>query len=204
MTRTLPLICLLAAGCAHHRFDEPEKWAKEFDDPSRDAWQKPVEVIQALELGAEPRIVDLGSGTGYFAIRLAHAFPQGWVYGLDIEPAMTQYLEDRAAREERDNLIAITTPEDHAALPEPVDCVLVVNTYHHIEERVPYFTLLKNGGLLPGGKLVIIDFNQTSVMGPPKEHRLLADQVEAELKQAGFKLVAHHDFLPNQYFMVFQ
>lgn len=205
MTRTLPLICLLAASCSwHHRFDEPEKWAKEFDDPARDAWQKPDEVIAALDLRPEARIADLGSGTGYFAVRLARAFPQGWVYALDVEPAMIQYLEDRAAKEDLTNLLALTTPAESAALPEPVDCVLVVNTYHHLEDRVTYFTQLKGAGLLPGARLVIIDFNQSSVMGPPKEHRLSPQQVETELTQAGFRLAAHPETLANQYFLIFE
>ena len=55
----------------HQRFDDAERWAKVFDDPARDAWQKPDEVIRALRLPAEASVADLGAGTGYFAVRLA-------------------------------------------------------------------------------------------------------------------------------------
>lgn len=186
-----------------HRFEHAERWAKEFDDPARDGWQKPDEVIAALALKPEARVVDLGSGTGYFAVRLARGLPNGWVYALDSEPAMTQYLEDRAAKEDLINLLALNTPVDQAAIPEPVDCVLVVDTYHHLENRSAYFAALK-GVVKPDGKLVIIDFSESSPMGPPRGHRLPPSEVERELGLAGFTLAAHPEFLPNQYFLVFQ
>ncbi len=203
--RALPAVALLLlSACAwHHRFDEPDKWAKEFDDPSRDAWQKPDQVIAALALPADARVADLGSGTGYFAVRLARALPEGWVYGLDIEPSMTQYLEDRAAKEDLHNLLALTVQEDSVTnLPEAVDCVLVVDTYHHIEHREQYFANLK-GWLKPGGKLAIVDFSAQSPHGPPPEHRLAPEKVEQELKDAGFTLQARPELLPYQYFLVF-
>jgi predicted methyltransferase len=46
-----------------HSFEGAEKWAQEFDDPKRDAWQKPHEVIQALTLKPDAVIADIGSGT---------------------------------------------------------------------------------------------------------------------------------------------
>ena len=36
-------------------FDDAEKWAKVFDDPQRDSWQKPDEVLDALHLKAPIR-----------------------------------------------------------------------------------------------------------------------------------------------------
>ncbi len=201
--RALPVFFLLLSACAWHKhFDEPEKWAKEFDDPARDAWQKPDQVVAALGLAKDAKVADVGSGTGYFSVRLARAVPEGWVYGSDIEPAMTQYLEDRASKEELTNLLAVTASVESPNLPEQVDCVLIVDTYHHLENRSAYFASLK-GFLKPNGKLAIVDFNAQSPKGPPPEHRLSPEQVEQELKQAGYSLSAKHDFLPYQYFLVF-
>ena len=55
-----------------HRFGGAEKWAQVFDDPQRDAWQKPHEVVQALVLKPDAVIADIGSGTGYFPERRIH------------------------------------------------------------------------------------------------------------------------------------
>lgn len=189
-----------AHGHFHHRFDDAERWAEVFDDPARDEWQRPDEVIAALGLGADARVADLGAGTGYFAMRLARQVPDGKVYAVDIEPDMVRYLEERAGQEGVDNLIPVLGAADDAGLPEAVDLILIVDTYHHIADRVGYFERLAPS-LRDGGRLAIIDFTAESPMGPPVEHRIPAEQVIAELAEAGYRLVARHDFLPHQYFV---
>src|ERR1043166_1499363 len=71
-----------------HRFDNPEQLAKGFDDPARDAWQLPDRVIGALDLKSGQIVADIGSGTGYFTVRLAKAGMVSKVYAADIEPSM--------------------------------------------------------------------------------------------------------------------
>jgi hypothetical protein len=56
----------------------------------------------------------------------------------------------------------------------------------------------------PGAQLAIIDFRRDAPEGPPVEFRFTPDQVEAELAPAGFRVAARHDFLPRQYFLVFE
>jgi cyclopropane fatty-acyl-phospholipid synthase-like methyltransferase len=187
----------------HHSFKDAEKWAQEFDDPKRDAWQKPHEVIQALALKPDAVIADIGSGTGYFSVRLARMVPEGRVYGVDIEPDMVKYLGERAKRDGLKNLIAVTGAPDDPLLPEKVDLILMVDTFHHIENRVRYFQRLHNS-LKPGGRIAIIDFRMDSPYGPPKSMRSTPDGVKAELSGAGYTPVQEHAFLPDQYFLVFQ
>src|SRR5689334_10375863 len=88
-----------------HSFQGAQKWAHVFDDPERDAWQKPHDVIAALALKPEASVADIGAGTGYFAARLANMLKAGRVYAVDIEPDMVQYLAERAKREGLENLI---------------------------------------------------------------------------------------------------
>ncbi len=71
-----------------HRFDQPEELAKRFDDPARDSWQKPDQVITALNLKANQVVADVGAGTGYFTVRLAKLKFTPKVYASDIEPSM--------------------------------------------------------------------------------------------------------------------
>ena len=187
----------------HHSFDDVERWAKEFDDPARDAWQKPDEVLNALHLERNARVADLGAGTGYFSARIAKRVPEGKVFGVDIEPGMLRYLRERAQREHLDVLVPVLAGADSPNIPEPVDLVLIVDTYHHIDDRVAYFSRLRTS-LLPGGRLAIVDFKADSPTGPPPEHRIAPEKAIAELGAAGYSLVTAHQFLPRQYFLLFQ
>jgi ubiquinone/menaquinone biosynthesis C-methylase UbiE len=217
MIRRLVPVVFVFAACAHeggqhqgghhqhsgqHRFDDAEAWAKRFENPSRDAWQKPDEVIAALALAPDAKVADIGAGTGYFPVRLARAVPQGHVYGVDVESAMVKYLAARAEREKLGNLSAVLADFDDAKLPEAVDLVILVNTYHHIDARPAYFKKLQ-ASVKPGGRLAIVDFTRASKMGPPADHKVPPEQVRQELQQAGWTFERAHDFLPEQFFYVF-
>ncbi len=186
-----------------HSFSGAEQWAQVFDDPKRDAWQKPHEVIQALKLKPDAVIADIGSGTGYFSARFAHMVPKGRVYGLDTEPDMVKYLADRAKREGLKNVTAVQAKPGDPRLPEKADVVVLVDVYHHVENREQYFRQLQ-ASLKPGGRLAVIDFRMDSPVGPPPAARIAAEQVQAELQRAGYRLAEEHAFLPNQFFLVFQ
>ena len=186
----------------HHRFTNAKEWSKTFDDPARDAWQKPEDVIGWLNLRADSRVADLGAGTGYFAVRIAKRVPTGRVFGADIEPDMVRFLADRATSEGLPNLRSVQTTEDDARLPEPVDAILVVDTYHHISGRQAYFRKLL-ASLRPDGEVMIVDFTHEATMGPPVEHRVSPDRVRAEMSEAGYVFVASHA-LPNQFVLTFR
>jgi len=186
-----------------HSFGDAEKWSGVFDDPARDAWQKPHEVITALALAPDAVVADIGSGTGYFSARLAHFVPKGRVYGVDVEPDMVKYLAERARREGLANVTSVAGVPDDARLPAKVDLVLLVDVYHHIGEREKYFRRLRDS-LKTGGRVAIIDFRGDAPMGPPQRERISPARVTAEMKSAGYALAKQHAFLPNQYFLVFQ
>jgi len=186
-----------------HSFSDAERWAHVFDDPARDAWQKPHEVIQALALPADARVADLGAGTGYFSARLARMVPDGKVYAADIEPDMVRYLGERAQREGFKNLVPVQSAPEDPRLPEKVDLILLVDVYHHIEDRAAYFRRLRDA-LRPGGRIAIIDFRLDAPEGPPSASRIPPGQVTTEMQAAGFVPGDSKDFLPRQYFLIFR
>ena len=207
-------VCAATAGAAqqpttpgkpdhmHHRFDDPERYAKSFDDPARDAWQLPERVIAALELPPAASVADLGAGTGYFSVRVAKALPKGRVYAVDIEKAMLAHVAKRASAAGLTNIVTVAAAERSPALPAPVDLLLVVDTYHHLPDRIAYFREVQKS-LEPGGRVAIVDFRKDSPEGPPPEFRFDAGQIVAEMEQAGYRMAAKHDFLPRQHFLVF-
>jgi ubiquinone/menaquinone biosynthesis C-methylase UbiE len=185
-----------------HRFDNAEELAKSFDDPARDAWQMPDRVIAALKLTAGQSVSDIGAGTGYFSARLAKSNPRVQVYAVDIEPSMVGYLKSRAVKEGLANVTPIQAAADATNLPASVDMALIVDTFHHIPNRLEYFRKLARQ-LKPGGRVAIIDFHEDSPTGPPKEFRFTAERIREELAAAGFRQTEKLDFLPNQHFLIF-
>lgn len=185
------------------RHFEPKESAVRFDDPARDLWQLPDRVIAALDLKRGHIVADIGAGTGYFSVRLAKSETAPKVYAADIEPSMVRYLRERATKEGLTNVTAVQAAFDQPNLPEPVDLILIVDTYHHIGDREAYFRRLAKS-IKPGGRVVIIDFKPDSPEGPPKEFRFPLEQFKAEMGKAGYTLAVQHHFLPRQQFLIFE
>jgi cyclopropane fatty-acyl-phospholipid synthase-like methyltransferase len=148
-------------------------------------------------------VADIGAGTGYFSVRLAKALPGATVYAVDVEPSMLDHIRKRALGEGLKNVVTLQASGTSPNLTKPVDVVLVVDTYHHLPNRATYFRELQKS-LAAGGRVAIIDFRKDSPDGPPPEFRFEADQIVGEMKQAGYRLDAKHDFLPRQHFLVFR
>ena len=117
---------------------------------------------------------------------------------------MVVYLTKRAAAEGLANMRAVQASATSPNLPEPVDVVLVVDTFHHIGNRAAYFAGVR-AQLRPGGRVAIVDFRKDAPgEGPPAHFRFTPEQIAAEMAAAGFVLDARHDFLPRQHFLVYR
>jgi ubiquinone/menaquinone biosynthesis C-methylase UbiE len=187
----------------HHDFADAERYAREFDSAERRAWQKPEEVIALMAIAPGMTVADLGAGTGFFLPYLARAVGEGGrVLGLDIEPGMVDYMKRRVEREGLAQVEPRQVAADDPGLPPgTLDRILVVNTWHHIDERARYTDRLRQA-LRPGGKLVIVDFERASPHGPPPQHRLTAEEVLAELVAGGLVASQVEEELPYQYVVV--
>ena len=107
------------------RFNEPEHFARAFDNPARDEWQKPARVIAALDVAEGETVADIGAGTGYFPVRLAENTPARIVFAVDIEPAMVDYVRQRATEAGLEQVVGVVADPSSPNLPEPVDMVLI-------------------------------------------------------------------------------
>ncbi|MGB5286361.1 MAG: class I SAM-dependent methyltransferase [Polyangiales bacterium] len=185
---------------SQHPFPDPQTYATRLDDPERNDWQKPEEVVKQMDCRPGMTVVDLGAGTGYFVGYLSQAVgPEGHVLALDTERSMIDALELRIEREALENVTPTVIPSNDPALtPASVDRVLIVNTWHHISDRTEYAKKLREA-LAPGGLLLIVDFTMQSPHGPPPQMRLTDDTVRRELEAAGFATELADESLPYQY-----
>jgi len=183
----------------HHPPRNAEEYARVLNDPQRESWQRPQEVVKALGLRSDETIADLGAGTGYFARRFAPHVAK--VYAIDIDEKLLKIAKDGAPP----NLETILAAPDDPRLPEgSVDTIFICDTLHHIANRAAYYPKLKKA-LKPGGRIVNIDFHKKPLpVGPPESMKLSEEEVIAEFNAAGFRLSKTLDSLPYQYFLVFQ
>lgn len=182
-------------------FSDTEKFAKHFDDPERDAWQRPAEVLGQLRVAPGQVVVDLGAGTGYFLPALARAVGStGQVLALDVEPRMIELMGRRVREQGLGNVTPRQVAADDPGLAAgSVARVLIVNTWHHLDDRAEYARKLARA-LAPGGEILIVDFTLDSDLGPPARYRLSAEQVLAELRAGGLRAeVVEPEQLPKQY-----
>jgi len=192
-----------SGGPLVHRFERAEEWAAEFDSPERDAWQKPADVVAAMQITPGMTVADLGAGTGYFLPYLSRAVgTSGKVLALDVEADMVRYMTERAARQKLSNVQAKQVAFDDPQIADgSVDRILVVDVWHHIPARERYAARL-HAALRPGGAVVVVDFTEESRRGPPKQHRIRPEQVTAELRAAGMNAEVVAESLPDQYIVM--
>jgi ubiquinone/menaquinone biosynthesis C-methylase UbiE len=199
-TRSIWLVtaaALLWAGCAPLRQCAYET--------GRDDWQQPERVVEALEIQPGQVVADLGSGSGYFTSRLAHAVgPQGRVYATDIDASINELLRDRLAEAGVENVEIVLAKPDDPLLPDgEIDLVFSSDTYHHMQDRPAYFRRLR-ADLAPGGRVAILEFDGSRGWFVRWfEHYTSRDQLIREMQEAGYRVEREHDFLDRQAFVVF-
>lgn len=191
------LAALLIAGCTTLKQCAYEGF-------NRDEWQFPQKVIQSLEIRSGDQVADLGSGSGYFTLRLADAAgPTGKVYAVDVDQGLNEALASRARQQGYGNIEVILARYDDPLLPkESVDMIFTSNTYHHIENRSSYFANVKQT-LKPEGRIAIIDFNRKGWLFGLAGHYTPSEQIKEEMTKAGYVLERELDFLPRQSFLIF-
>jgi len=210
----LPIFLFLAPACAHRQERMPPRSQdrpladriRSFERPERDSWQKPDEVVQALALKNGEVVADIGAGTGYFTRRFAKAVaPDGRVYAVDVAADVLGYLQEQAEKEGLHNIVTIVSREDDPMLPKnAVDLAFFCDVTHHLANRIDFYRNMAPG-LKQRGRLAIIDYAPGAPRTPhPTEEHVPRPQVISEAEDAGFKFVKDFQFLPNQYFLLFE
>ena len=182
-----------------------ESLARQLDDPQRDKWQKPELVISRLGNLRDKTVMDLGSGSGYFTFRLATKARKVIAADVDerFQDIIRKKMQEQPLSDLKEKIELRKVPFDNPGLKdEEVDVVLLVDTYHHIENRVEYFNKVLKG-LKKDGKLVVVDYMTGNHFGPPDSHKVGLDVVKKELNQVDFSSIQiDTTSLPYQYILV--
>ena len=176
-----------------------------FESPDRVRWQKPNEVIALFGNLEGKTVMDLGAGSGYFTFRLANHGAH--VIAADVNDEFQESIQEKLGKEDlkelRNKIELRKVPYDSPMLQrEEVDGILLVNTYHHIDDRIQY---MKNAlpGIKKGGRVVIVDFKTGTPYGPPDSHKLDLMEAANEMLEVGFtRLIIDVGMLDRQYVII--
>jgi ubiquinone/menaquinone biosynthesis C-methylase UbiE len=166
-------------------------------EAERDQWQRPADVIGPLNLKSGGVVVDLGSGAGYFALKLSDvAGPMGRVVAVDLRKLSLLFLRVRAFLRGKRNIQIIVGETDNPHLSTgDADSVLIANTYHELSDPHAILRHIRRA-LRPEGRLVIVDRAPPASEDPRESaahHHTTVETVEADLRNEGFSIINRQD-----------
>ncbi len=193
-------IFLLGAQQAQQRRD-PQEYIKRLEAEQRVKELQVDRVVETLKISPGQKIADLGAGSGLFTRPIARKVGEtGKVFAIDIDPELLKHIEKTA--DNPANIRTVLGAEDDPNIPERVDLIVIIDTLHHIRNRATYLKKLRDY-LQPSGRIAILDFSKNW----PQDHEQMKyalDELEGWMKSAGYKRVEKHDFLNNNFFVIYQ
>ena len=201
-------------GELNRNFVDPEMdvdtWVQRFEGENREVFAARREVLAATGVKKGDRVADVGAGTGLYTRLFAQAVGEtGWVYAVDISPAFLGHINETLVAAGIDNVSSVLGRLDGIALPPgSVDVVFVCDTYHHLDEVEPMLASMRRA-LVPGGRLVIVEFDRVEGTSRPwiLEHvRAGKDVFRQEIEAAGFRFVKEVEIegFAENYFQLFE
>jgi ubiquinone/menaquinone biosynthesis C-methylase UbiE len=164
-------------------------------DRDREKYQRPADVLKALDVSPGEWVADVGAGNGYYARHMADLVgPTGKVFGEDIDDDAIVTMRKRVKASGLRNLQIVKGTDDDPTLPaNSLSAVLIMNAYHHFVNPEAMLNQILRA-LKPGGRLVIGDYSNPDHRNQSREnqlniHEIDSELVQAELSSAGFQVV---------------
>lgn len=148
----------------------------------------PAEVIGSLDVKPEEIIIDFGSGSGFWTIPLAKKVgAKGLVIAIDNAAENLEIIKSKADRLGLSNTKYLKAPYSSSSIPakEKADLILISNILSLVDSDSKLISSTKNNAKV-GTKLVVIDWNNSSELGPKNKSRVNQEDVIIAANKAGF------------------
>lgn len=203
--RTQRTMWKLSADASEREIPPATENAPFFSRADRDKDERPEQLINALHIRRGATVADVGSGTGYFTLRLAQQVgPAGKVYAVDVQQSMLDLTKKTVDEHKLTNVEYVLATETSPRLPErSVDLVFIAYAYHEFGDPEAMMRAIRRA-LKPGGRVVVLEYAKESNIAPASPlHRMSFEEIRREIEPLGFAIDQLLDFLPVQHGVVF-
>ena len=181
--------------------------AKMFNSKAARKKNQAEKILTSLQIQSDQTIADLGSGGGFFSMLFSKQVgANGKVYAVDINKEFLEFITNQATKQKMTNIITVPATEHSIPLPtQSIDLLFVRNVYHHLKNRITYFSEIKQL-LAPSGQVAIIEhLPKGSRLSFHRRcgHNIPKETIIEEMNKAWYRVSASFDFLPTQSFTIF-
>ena len=183
------------------KFD-PSKLAK-LNDPKRLKILNPEVIWTKADLRDAEVVVDIGAGTGFFALPFSKNLKAGKIYACDTSDVMIEWMKNNLPVESQGMIIPLKMAESSVPLHDSIaNLVYMINLHHELED--PVMILKESFRILrDGGKLIIIDWKKEETPeGPPLAIRVTEETIERQMLACDFTNIKKHAVLPYHNFLI--
>ena len=171
------------------------------ENPERRKEFSPEQLLNMIPLKETDNILDFGAGTGYFSIPAAKRI-LGNVYALDIDAEMLEIINEKAQKQQLTNIVPVQGSMEALPLPDgSIDLIIASLVLHEIQPLAPLLQQMKNL-LKKEGYLICLELEPKG--SSEKAPRMTLEEMEREMKEAGFQVKEKFFPLESLYMLVAQ
>ncbi len=171
--------------------------------PDLGNFSHPAQNIKTLTIGEGSIVVDLGAGTGFYALEAARVVgPEGRVYAVDVQKELLDRIKESADAAHLSNLDILWGDIEKIGGSkvgtDKADIVLVCNVLFQVQNKKDFITEITRI-VKPQGRVCVIDWSDSHFGLGPDTDLIMKPQDVKELFKDNFTLEKEFDAGEHHY-----